>query len=192
MDADLQTRKADLRAQTRVRVRAMEVQARIAGSHAICTRLKALPLWSAAKTVLMFSCMPDEPDLMRLVDEALASKDVIALPRYSATNDSYVAARVQNLLGDLTLGKFNVLEPRATCPEVPLNRLDLALVPGVAFDLHGRRLGRGKGFYDRLLAAVRGTKCGVAFDEQIVGEVPAGPLDIRLNCILTPTRWIET
>ena len=83
-------------------------------------------------------------------------------------------------------------EPAAHCAEVPLNRLDLVLVPGVAFDARGGRLGRGKGFYDRLLAAVRGTKCGVAFDEQIVDAVPNGPLDIRLNCILTPTRLIET
>ncbi|MBP9903534.1 MAG: 5-formyltetrahydrofolate cyclo-ligase, partial [Verrucomicrobia bacterium] len=74
----------------------------------------------------------------------------------------------------------------------PLNRLDLVLVPGVAFDPRGGRLGRGQGYYDRLLAGVRGTKCGVAFDEQIVDAVPVGPLDIRLNCILTPTRWIET
>jgi 5-formyltetrahydrofolate cyclo-ligase len=65
------------------------------------------------------------------------------------------------------------------------------LVPGVAFDLHGRRLGRGKGFYDRLLADVRGKTCGVAFDEQIVREVPVEPHDSDVNCILTPTRWIE-
>jgi 5-formyltetrahydrofolate cyclo-ligase len=73
-----------------------------------------------------------------------------------------------------------------------LNRLDLVLVPGVAFDARGGRLGRGKGFYDRLLSAVNGTKCGVAFDEQIVDAVPVGPLDVLVNCILTPTRWIET
>ena len=63
--------------------------------------------------------------------------------------------------------------------------------PGVAFDLQGRRLGRGKGFYDRLLADLRGTICGVAFDEQIVSELPVGPTDISVNCILTPTRFIE-
>ena len=68
---------------------------------------------------------------------------------------------------------------------------DLILVPGVAFDLHGRRLGRGKGFYDQLLAAVRGTTCGVAFEQQMVREVPVEPHDIHLNSILTPTRWIE-
>jgi 5-formyltetrahydrofolate cyclo-ligase len=61
----------------------------------------------------------------------------------------------------------------------------------VAFDLHGRRLGRGKGFYDRLLARTRGTKCGVAFDEQIVAKITVEPHDAQVNCLLTPTRWIE-
>jgi 5-formyltetrahydrofolate cyclo-ligase len=69
--------------------------------------------------------------------------------------------------------------------------LDLVLAPGVAFDLQGHRLGRGKGFYDRLLADVRGVKCGVAFDEQIVDAVPVGPLDVGVDCLVTPTRWLE-
>jgi len=71
------------------------------------------------------------------------------------------------------------------------NRLDLILVPGIAFDLRGRRLGRGKGYYDRWLPALRGKTCGVAFDEQIVDDIPLEPHDVVVNCILTPTRWIE-
>jgi 5-formyltetrahydrofolate cyclo-ligase len=74
---------------------------------------------------------------------------------------------------------------------VDLKRLDLVLVPGLAFDRHGRRLGRGRGYYDRLLAEVPGTSCGVAFDEQLVASDPVGPLDVPLNCILTPSHWIE-
>ncbi|HLP77584.1 MAG TPA: 5-formyltetrahydrofolate cyclo-ligase, partial [Candidatus Paceibacterota bacterium] len=77
------------------------------------------------------------------------------------------------------------------CAPVSLNQLDLVLVPGVAFDACGRRLGRGKGFYDRLLADTRGIKCGVAFDEQIVTGIPVEPHDVLVDCILTPTRWID-
>jgi 5-formyltetrahydrofolate cyclo-ligase len=61
----------------------------------------------------------------------------------------------------------------------------------VAFDVHGHRLGRGKGYYDQLLRGLGGTTCGVAFDQQIVGEIPVEPHDVRVNCVLTPTRWIE-
>ena len=103
----------------------------------------------------------------------------------------YVACRILNASVDVQIGKFGIREPSPRCPEVPLNQLDFVLVPGVAFDVYGRRLGRGKGYYDRLLAQVGGKTCGVAFDEQIVGEVPVGPLDIVLNCILTPERWVE-
>ena len=102
----------------------------------------------------------------------------------------YVVCEIRDLEKDIRLGQFGIREPVGACAELPLNRLDLILVPGVAFDLHGRRLGRGKGFYDTLLAVVRGTTCGVAFDEQIVGEVPVEPHDVHVNCILTPTRWI--
>jgi 5-formyltetrahydrofolate cyclo-ligase len=104
---------------------------------------------------------------------------------------TYVACEIVSPEKDLCCGRFGIREPAQWCPQFDLNRLDFTLVPGVAFDLQGRRLGRGKGFYDRMLAAVRGTICGVAFDEQIVGEIPIEPHDTRVNCILTPTRWIE-
>jgi 5-formyltetrahydrofolate cyclo-ligase len=114
------------------------------------------------------------------------------LPAFIPGTSVYTARQIVEPVRDLVPGKFGIREPAAHCPEVPLNRLDLALVPGIAFDVSGGRLGRGKGFYDRLLPAVNGLKCGVAFDEQIVDAVPVGPMDVRLNCILTPTRWIET
>ena len=103
----------------------------------------------------------------------------------------YVVCEVRDPEKDIRVGQFGIREPADGCAELSLNRLDLILAPGIAFDLHGRRLGRGKGFYDQLLAVVRGTTCGVAFDQQIVGEIPIEPHDVHLNCILTPTRWIE-
>ena len=98
-------------------------------------------------------------------------------------------AKCMDLDADLATGKFGIREPRSHCGEILLNHLDLALVPGVGFDLKGRRLGRGRGFYDRLLAQISGTKCGVGFDEQIVEAIPTEPHDVHLNYILTPTRW---
>lgn len=136
--------------------------------------------------------MDYEPSIWPLLAEALAAGKTVALPRFVSANKGYAGFQVCDPSRDLASGRFGIIEPLPSCPEVQLNRLDLVLVPGVAFDARGARLGRGKGFYDRLLADVRGTKCGVAFDEQMVDAVPVGPLDIRLNCILTPTRWIET
>jgi len=98
---------------------------------------------------------------------------------------------VQHPQTDVGPGQFGIREPKAGCPEIPLERVGLVLVPGVAFDLRGGRLGRGRGFYDRLLAQVQGTKCGVAFDEQIVEAVPTGKLDVQMDFILTPTQCVK-
>jgi 5-formyltetrahydrofolate cyclo-ligase len=122
----------------------------------------------------------------------LAAGKTVALPAFTPDANRYTASQILDPARDLVVGRFGIREPGPACPVIPLNRLDLVLVPGIAFDARGGRLGRGQGFYDRLLADVRGTKCGVAFAEQLVDVVPMGSLDIRLNCILTPTRWIET
>jgi len=114
-----------------------------------------------------------------------------ALPRFNAATGHYEAAVVRDLEKDFTEGKFGILEPAAACEVADLKRLDLILVPGVAFDWQGHRLGRGKGFYDRLLAAVSGKTCGVGFDQQVVATLPVEPHDVRLNCILTPSHWLE-
>jgi 5-formyltetrahydrofolate cyclo-ligase len=148
-------------------------------------------VWQKARAVLFFAPTPDEVDIWPLLEIALGEGKIAALPRFVPESAGYTACRVQNLTQEIRAGHYNIREPAATCAEAALNRLDLILVPGVAFDLHGRRLGRGKGFYDQMLATVRGTTCGVAFEEQIVREVPVEPHDIHLNCILTPRRWIE-
>ena len=63
------------------------------------------------------------------------------------------------------------------------------LIPGLAFALNGARLGRGKGYFDRLLAQVAGTRCGVAFDWQVLSEIPTEAHDILVDCLVTPSQW---
>ncbi len=88
-------------------------------------------------------------------------------------------------------GPFWIPEPKPACAQIPLDALKLVLVPGVAFDLCGRRLGRGRGFFDRLLAEAGGLKCGIAFDEQIVPAIPVESHDVQMDFILTPTRCLR-
>jgi 5-formyltetrahydrofolate cyclo-ligase len=146
----------------------------------------------SAHTILFFAPLPDEPDVWPLLEKLLPTKKICALPAFDSLTQIYSARRVQHLTTDISAGKFGIREPSASCPEIPLGELDLILVPGIAFDLNGRRLGRGKGFYDRLLASAHGFKCGVAFDEQILKAVAAGIHDIRMDFILTPTRCVKT
>ena len=147
--------------------------------------------WRKARSILFFAPRADELDLLAALDDALAAGKTVALPRYAPETGTYVACQIGHFTLDCAPGKFGIFEPAATCAILPLNRLDLALVPGLAFDLSGHRLGRGNGYYDRILAEVAGTRCGVAFDEQLIEHIPAEPHDIELNCILTPTKWVD-
>ena len=164
---------------------------RLAASAQIRMRLKEQPFWQGAASILFFASMPDEADIWPLLEEAVTGGKTAALPRYDAVNNDYIACRVQNPQTEIGPGQFGIREPKAGCPEIPLERLGLILVPGVAFDLHGGRLGRGRGYYDRLLPGIRGIKCGVTFDEQIVEAVPMGKLDVRMDFILTPTQCVK-
>jgi len=157
----------------------------------ICARLIEQPAWKSARSILLFAPMQDEPNVRPLLHSALSGDRLTALPRFNAATGHYEAAIVSDLAIDFVEGKFGILEPAPTCQIADLKRLDLILVPGLAFDWQGHRLGRGKGFYDRLLAGVSGKTCGVAFDQQLVSTLPVEPHDVRLNCILTPSHWLE-
>jgi 5-formyltetrahydrofolate cyclo-ligase len=186
-----QQAKAALRANIATELKKLNATERVALAIELCARLEQQAVWRSAKTLLFYAPLADEPDLWRLLENSLATGKTVALPRFQPEQGTYVACLISQVDSDLQTGKFGIREPRESCPIIPLNRLDLVLVPGVAFDLNGHRLGRGKGYYDRLLANIAGSTCGVAFDQQIVSQVPSEPHDVRLSCILTPTRWHE-
>jgi len=191
MTTPLLSAKASMRQRVHELLNGMTPRQSEAASLQICAKLRKQEVWKSAGAILFFAPRLSEPDIWPLLEEALLAGKTVALPRFLLASQTYVAAQVRELQKDIAIGQFGIHEPVAACPEIPLSQLDLVLVPGVAFDAQGHRLGRGKGFYDRLLAEVRGVKCGVAFDEQIVEAVPAGPLDIRMNYIVTPTRRLE-
>ena len=191
MGTQIQDAKLALRRQVREKLEAMAAANRATASDQACSLLSRQKLWEQARSVLFYAPFPRELDLWPLLANALAGGKTVALPRFIAESNLYVACEVRNPGADLKPGQFGLREPAEHCAPMAIYALDFVLVPGVAFDLHGRRLGRGKGFYDQLLAVVRGKSCGVAFDEQIVCEVPVEPHDVPVDCILTPTRWIE-
>ena len=191
MTADLNFQKAALRKQIRASLQKISPAARDTASAQARTLLKEQPIWKNAASVLFFAPVSNEVDVWPLLEEALNMGKTAALPRFDSADQSYVACRIQNLRSEIVTGEFGIREPAAKCAEIPFSKFDLVLVPGVAFDLRGCRLGRGRGFYDRLLTEVRGIKCGVAFDEQIVNEIPVGTLDVQVDFILTATRCVK-
>ena len=183
--------KKELRERLRARLRGIPAARRERDSALARALLARQRVWRDAKAVLFYAPLPDEIDVLPLLEQALAEGRTVCLPRFFPDRGGYGACQIDNFARDCAPGKFGIAEPAARCPIFPLNRLDLALVPGVGFDAAGHRLGRGRGFYDRILAGVAGARCGVAFDEQLAGPIPAEPHDIALNCIITPTRWVE-
>lgn len=194
MDTDpqgLNQAKARLRSQVRGGLENLSSEKRAADSAKVRTLLPQQPFWKPAGTILFFASLPDELDLWPVLEETLAEGKIVALPCFDADNQFYTPRRVTNLRVELVSGRFGIREPAASCLEIPLDDLDLVLVPGMAFDPGGHRLGRGKGFYDRMLANFAGKKVGVAFDEQIVETVPAEKQDVRMDFILTPTKCVK-
>ena len=181
--------KTDLRQKIRAALEKISPAVRAVESIDLCDRLE-MQLRSA-HTILFFAPLPDELDVWPLLEKFLATGKICALPGFDSTTQNYSARRVVNLATDIAVGKFGVREPVANCAEIPLARFDLVLVPGVAFDGHGHRLGRGKGFYDRILSAASGVKCGVAYDFQLLEEIPTAPHDVPVNFIVTPTRCVR-
>ncbi len=191
MDPHLQPPKTVLRDQIRARLREMPAATRLAESGRLCTLLQNLTVWKTARAILFFAPLPEEVDVWPLLETALATGKEVSLPCFVPETGSYSARRVCNATTDLKTGRFGIREPAENCPAIVPEQLELILVPGVAFDLRGNRLGRGRGFYDRLLAGLKGVKCGVAFDQQIVESLPSEQHDTPVDCIVTPTRWLE-
>jgi 5-formyltetrahydrofolate cyclo-ligase len=169
----------------------MSPEQRRLDSEKLCAKLKEQPFFRDAASILFFAPLPNEVDLWPLLEEAVAGNKPVALPCFDAEKQRYISRRVKNLRVEIVSGRFGIREPSNACVDISLDDLDLVLVPGVAFDRAGRRLGRGKGFYDRLLQHFRGKKAGIAFDEQLVENVPTEATDVRMDFILTPTRCVE-
>lgn len=180
--------KQALRRAVRERLERVSAEARREASERVCAKVHRAPPWISAQTVLLFVPFGSEIDIAPLLSTGLATGKRVCLPSYDSRKDVFVPRRILVPETDLVAGYRGIPEPRGTLPEVPLEALDFLIIPGLAFDLEGRRLGRGKGHYDRLLAFARGVTCGVGYDEQIVPEVPVESHDVKLNMVLSPSH----
>ena len=183
----------------RLRRQAVEARRRQADKDAISRevidRVVSLPAYVAAETALWYVDVRDEVRTKHALPAALSSGKSIAVPY--CVGQELSLFRLESM-DELASGRFGIREPRAELREtpaktVPNSELDVILVPGVAFDRLGNRLGHGQGFYDRLLselpAQVR--KLGIAFDCQIIESIPAEPHDVAMDFVVTESRCID-
>lgn len=183
--------KAACRAAVLSELAALSPADREEGSARVCRRLQNHAIWRLAQSVLFYAPTKQEIDVFPLIEKALVEGKRVALPQFDAQTKGYRACWICRPKDDLISGRFGIREPGLHCPSISVKQLDLILVPGLAFDRDGRRLGRGQGYYDRLLDGVRGTKCGLAYDLQVKPQIPVESHDVLLDCILTPDSWLD-
>ncbi len=151
---------------------------------ALAERLPETPAFAAAGRVVLYAALPDEVPTRYAFAAALPRKRSLWFPRTVATGLEFAPVERWEALRP---GAHGVLEPEPSAPAEPLAATDLVLVPGLAFDRRGRRLGRGGGHYDRAFPPDRPHPLlyGVAFAWQVLDALPSQPHDLRVDALLT-------
>ena len=154
-------------------------------SRAIQSRVLALPEYQRARRVLLYLSKGSEVDTWPLLDCALAQGKEVYAPRCLERPGEMAFYRVSSR-EDLQAGAFGLLEPiPGRCPPLERGQGDLCLVPGLAFDREGYRLGYGKGYYDRFLTSHPVETVGLCFGDLVVPRLPHSPLDRRVSALVT-------
>lgn len=146
----------------------------------ICESIETSQDFFFAKNVMAFWNLPDEPNLRPLLNKYAGKKNIF-LPIIE-DGEIRIARFVDE--ANMEVGAFNISEPSKDLKVSQMTAIDLVLVPGVAFDKNGNRLGRGKGYYDHFLTGRRVEKVGVCFPFQVVEEIPTEPFDIVMDKII--------
>ncbi len=189
--------KPAVRAAALARRDALPPVARARAARWILQRILALDAFARARVVMAYCSFGSELDTSAFLAAIFAQGKTLALPRVDRRRGLVEVFLVRDPDHELVADAWGIREPDPErCSRVPLPALDFVLVPGVAFDPRGGRLGYGKGYYDRLFhacraAGARPSVVAAAFEAQLVDEVPMEPHDVAVPCIITEARSIE-
>ncbi|HTS21324.1 MAG TPA: 5-formyltetrahydrofolate cyclo-ligase [Casimicrobiaceae bacterium] len=171
---------------------ALSAQARASFGDAIRATLEAREDFRIARTVLLSLAFRSEWETRPLFAAARALGKTAVAPRVERASRMLELRAVADLERDVAPGYLGISEPLPHCLRIEPSAIDWVLVPGVAFDLHGHRIGYGGGYYDRLLPTLRADARRVAgaFELQLVESVPAAAHDLKVDAIVTEARTI--
>lgn len=154
----------------------------------IAARLSAAAFYQNARTVMAYCSAFGEVDTVEVLARLWADGKKVYVPLCDTTKQEAWPVQIAGM-SDLQPGAYGILEPRAgRCTEP--DTLDLILVPGIAFDRRGGRIGFGAGYYDKLLQYTQGCKVALAYDFQIVEDTFSQPHDVAMDCIITESELI--
>ena len=160
----------------------------------IAGHLAALPEYRSAQTVMLYAAVRGEVDTGALMARVISDGKKLVLPRAVPETRELELRRVSDPPSELAPGNYGIPEPLSGTEIIPAESVDLVAVPGVAFDRRGNRLGYGAGYYDRFLGrrggggsppAPRPVAVGLAFEFQVVDELPAGEHDRSVHILVT-------
>lgn len=176
--------KADIRRQIAGQKASIGFPILEAHSAAAIKRFQTLEIYANAHTIGAYVPLPDEIDVTAIMTD---SARTFYIPAFNEALGGYQMAR----MGDtFKRGRFGILEPVDPVFAEP-DELDLLLIPGVAFDRTGNRMGRGGGFYDRMLTAYHTIRVGLCFDFQCLETIPVEEHDIKMDLIVTDTQILK-
>jgi len=178
--------KAAVRRQLREMLEAMPEGERHVKSLGACSLIGASPEFHAARVVMLFLSGPNEIDTASLALKCWQEGKTVVVPKVSWDQRRMLPTEITSLNTDLAITGPGVREPVSGKP-IPVDFIDLVVVPGLGFTPTGYRIGRGMGFYDRFLAQPEflGVSCGLAFEEQIVEQLPVLDHDMPLSMLAT-------
>ena len=192
--SSLDAEKKRLRLSMKATLESISTKEAAAAGEAISNRLAGWSSWRSSLVVALFATLPGEVDTQPLIELARRDGKQILFPRIHARGTIEFA--VVEEAASLQPGRYGVLEPDLQCPTLQLDAHTIVFVPGIAFDRAGGRLGRGAGYYDRVIAgceesAGRPRFIGAGFDKQVIEAVPMNSRDMRMDGIVTETGLFE-
>ena len=173
--------KNEIRRNVKNRKTLLNEDDRVEAARAVFDRLERLAAFMLADNVLMYNSLPDELSTREFLEKWSGRKHFF-LPRVNGVDlDILPYDRTH-----MHLGAFRIEEPDGD-DTVDLDTIDMVVVPAVAYDRHGNRVGRGKGYYDRLLSRMKAVTVGVGYDFQLVDDIDVEPHDRRVGIVITPS-----
>ena len=158
-------------------------------SDEIRQRLLGVERVKQAKTICTFISAFKEPDTVEIIKELWEQDKKIVVPITDIESGTLSLSYI-NSMDDMKKGAYGILEPK-TVRKADENNIDVILVPGLAFDRNGGRMGFGKGYYDRLLESSKAVKIGLCYDFQILEKIPTESHDVPMNFVITEKEILE-
>ena len=190
---EIQKTKADIRKEIAAAIGRLSADELAEKTSLIENRLFNFANFLEAKIALMYIENPNEVKSAEIIRRTFDKNKIVVLPLVKTDTKKFKLFKIDDFAKDLKPGQNGILQPDpGRCRTVPIDCIDIAIIPGVAFDEKGGRIGSGDGYYDRFIPHLPVTtrKVALALDDQIIPQVPIESHDKHVDIIITDKRII--